>query len=228
MARIDLTGQRFGKLTVIQETPEQYISPAGVKGRRWDCVCDCGTHLTVLQNALTSAKNGTKSCGCFRREKGMPDLTGRRFGRITVIGPAPLSRTLANGVVTGWRCHCDCGKDVVIPTKNLTTGKGKKSCGCMVAERSRERVNDAVGHVDGTALSLIKPGLPANKGNKSGKRGVNWSERDQRWIAKIYLRGKSIYLGRFTQLEDAIKARQAAEDELFRPILEANGWEEKK
>lgn len=35
-------------------------------------------------------------------------------------------------------------------------------------------------------------------------------------------------LGRFTQLEDAIKARQAAEDELFRPILEANGWEEKK
>lgn len=68
MAKIDLTGQRFGRLTVTDENPSPYISPGGKPTRRWNCVCDCGKHVTVLQNALTNKRNPTQSCGCQRAE----------------------------------------------------------------------------------------------------------------------------------------------------------------
>lgn len=66
MAKLDLTGKRFGRLVVLQEHPEQYRSPQGKATRRWVCQCDCGTETIVLQNQLTSKR--TQSCGCVQRE----------------------------------------------------------------------------------------------------------------------------------------------------------------
>lgn len=57
---IDLTGQRFGRLTVVSKEKSG-------KGRsRWRCVCDCGNEKYVLGYNLTSG--ATKSCGCLHRE----------------------------------------------------------------------------------------------------------------------------------------------------------------
>lgn len=54
---VDLTGQRFGQLTVIEAAPTQ-------KRTAWFCKCDCGTVTTVTSCNL---QNGhTKSCGCRR------------------------------------------------------------------------------------------------------------------------------------------------------------------
>lgn len=47
--------------------------------------------------------------------------------------------------------------------------------------------------------------------NKSGAHGVCWSNKKRRWIAKIGIDCKSIRLGAFINLEDAIAARKAAE-----------------
>jgi hypothetical protein len=53
---IDLTGKRFGRLTV-----------TGYAGRgKWNCLCDCGNTSTVFG---TNLRRGlTRSCGCFRHE----------------------------------------------------------------------------------------------------------------------------------------------------------------
>jgi len=58
----DLTGQRFGKLTVVQR------AAANDKRNRarWLCVCDCGTKKVVAGCHLISGD--TRSCGCLRRE----------------------------------------------------------------------------------------------------------------------------------------------------------------
>lgn len=59
---IDLTGKKFGRLTVIrQDGRDDY-------GRiKWLCECECGRISTVIGNLL---KNGTtKSCGCLRSEE---------------------------------------------------------------------------------------------------------------------------------------------------------------
>ena len=60
MSKIDLTGQRFNKLTVIGEAGR-----AKNGSIIWACRCDCGTITSVR---TTSLRNGaTKSCGCFQK-----------------------------------------------------------------------------------------------------------------------------------------------------------------
>lgn len=217
----DLTGQRFGKLVVIGLDPDPYLSPGGKKTRRWICHCDCGNIVRVLHNALMS-KNGTKSCGCLRtqstRDKSK-DMTGQRFGRLLVVGPADLPKKRANGQTLGWLCRCDCGSSIITDRKSLLSGK-KLSCGCLLSESSGARVNDAVGHIDGTQLTAIRLDRPPNRNNKSGVKGVSWIAREGRWKACITFQRRQIYLGRFTNLEDAAAARKAAEEKYFSPVLD--------
>lgn len=60
----DITGERFGKLTV--------LCYAGADHKRrgiWHCICDCGREITVVGQYLRSGQ--TRSCGCDgkRREE---------------------------------------------------------------------------------------------------------------------------------------------------------------
>lgn len=56
----DLTGQRFGKLTV------KALSEVKNRSAIWKCQCDCGNITEVLGNSLVSG--GTRSCGCLIKE----------------------------------------------------------------------------------------------------------------------------------------------------------------
>lgn len=60
MRKLDLTGQRYGKLIVISEAPKngKYIC--------WNCVCDCGNAKVVSTRDLRCGQ--TKSCGCLQKE----------------------------------------------------------------------------------------------------------------------------------------------------------------
>lgn len=58
----DLTGQRFGRLTVIQKAnPKPNCTNAN-----WLCKCDCGNYAIIRSTTLR--KGGAKSCGCLRSE----------------------------------------------------------------------------------------------------------------------------------------------------------------
>lgn len=63
MRLIDLTGRRFGRLTVLHRG-ESHISPKGTKSVRWVCLCDCGKHTTVLGANLRHGRQ--VSCGCYK------------------------------------------------------------------------------------------------------------------------------------------------------------------
>lgn len=62
------------------------------------------------------------------------DMTGQRFGRLTVTERA--SNNKHNCVM--WLCRCDCGKDVAVLGSSLRNGS-TRSCGCYSAELTRER-----------------------------------------------------------------------------------------
>lgn len=219
---MDLAGKKFGRLTVLRRDPEPYRSPSGKPTPRWRCRCDCGKEIIVLQNTLTDRRRHDQSCGCARTEatrRHAKDMTGQRFGRLTVVGAVELDKPQPNGTKLGWLCRCDCGKEVIATRKNLLSGK-KLSCGCLLAESATARVDDAVGHVEGTTLSAIRPERRPNKNNKSGVKGVHWSKADGCWIAKIGVKGRTVYIGRFSSLEEAARARRDAEEKYFRPILD--------
>jgi len=80
--------------------------------------------------------------------------------------------------------------------------------------------------VNGTQAIAIRPGRKANSNSKSGYKGVCWSDREGRYIAKIGVKGKTITIGRFRLLGDAVKARVATEEEYYKPILDAHREDE--
>lgn len=220
----DLTGKRFGRLVVVGRSPEMYVSPKGKTESCWLCRCDCGNEAIVKQSALVSGK--TRSCGCLHSEivsGKAKNMVGQRFGRLVVVAPADIDKR-ANGVCTGWKCVCDCGKEIIATRQNLISGDAK-SCGCFHLETSAARIaedgENATGRFEGTAISLITPERGANKNSKSGIKGVSWNKSKGKWVATMRFKNRQIYLGAFTNIEDAIKARKAAEEKYFEPTIKA-------
>ena len=104
----DYVGKRFGMLTVLEY--------AGKWDRmhRWRCLCDCGNETIVGQTLLQSGR--TKSCGCSGSPP-MEDLTGRIFGKLTVLELAEWK----NGT-SYWHCRCECGNETIVRYVYLING----------------------------------------------------------------------------------------------------------
>ena len=64
---LDLTGQRFGRLTVLERAPNNK------KQTVWECRCDCGNIVRVQMGHLRSGK--IVSCGCYKRENSTKKAT---------------------------------------------------------------------------------------------------------------------------------------------------------
>lgn len=122
---IDLTGMRFGRLTVknIRRTSN---------GIMWECSCDCGGSTVTTSAKLRSGH--TQSCGCLRRERTSiackKDLSGQIFGELTVI-----ERVSSVGEQGRYKCLCSCGNYTEVFGCNLVTG-ATKSCGCIRRKRT--------------------------------------------------------------------------------------------
>lgn len=61
----DLTGQKFGRWTVIRRGAD-HITKGGNRFTSWECICDCGTIKNVTGNSLINGRS--RSCGCEHRE----------------------------------------------------------------------------------------------------------------------------------------------------------------
>lgn len=59
--RIDITGKRFGRLTVLK-----IVGCNKWREAMWLCRCDCGNEISVASNNLR--RSHTQSCGCLQRE----------------------------------------------------------------------------------------------------------------------------------------------------------------
>jgi len=71
----DLTGQRFGRLKVLEQG-ETLVSQSGKRRIRWVCKCKCGVIKLVVGESVRSG--ATTSCGCRKRETGRENAIKRR------------------------------------------------------------------------------------------------------------------------------------------------------
>lgn len=118
----DLTGKKFGRLTVIKENGRTNGKRKLVK---WICRCECGNIVERTGKALKTSKNsGCDNCKFIRE-----DLTGKRYGKIKVVSMKGHEK----GSII-WNCVCDCGKELEISTSRLNSGH-VQSCGCTKKER---------------------------------------------------------------------------------------------
>lgn len=125
----DLTGKRFGRLTVVSRSENKSGKTC------WHCICDCGNEKDILAISLT--RGLTKSCGCLHNEelsrRNLIDLTGKKFGRLTVLKRDDNQK----GKDATWVCKCDCGNLTKVTSGHLKDGH-TKSCGCLSKERMSE------------------------------------------------------------------------------------------
>lgn len=139
MARIkDLTGMKFNRLTVVS-----FSHTDKHKKKKWNCICECGNETKLITSQLTN--NYVKSCGCLQKEKARDsikniipkenfvDLTGQKFGRLTVISLSERKYSHRH-----WLCKCGCGNKRSVREGYLKTGR-TKSCGCYNREVSSEK-----------------------------------------------------------------------------------------
>lgn len=157
-AFIDLTGQRFDRLLVLQRGEN-----AGQGKSRWDCRCDCGKITSVTSSQLRSGR--TRSCGCLKRERTAElrrvDIAGQRFGRLVALEPLP-GRDADRRI--RWLCQCDCGNETAVPVNVLRTGH-TKSCGCYLSRVRTDEARrlDLAGKRSGRLVAIEEVGADRHK-----------------------------------------------------------------
>ena len=133
------------------------------------------------------------------------DLSGEKFGRLTVLSPTNERRN--SSVV--WLCKCECGNETLGSAKELKTGM-KRSCGCLQKEARS---------LAGKQTTNIRP----KKIGEQNRKVRTDSESGVKNISKVFLKSGAVryrpylengkrkqYLGSFVRLEDAVEALDTA------------------
>lgn len=119
-----LIGQKINKWTILELKHDRRNCDAV-------CVCECGT--IKLVNIYNLINNKTQDCGCGRKEMlrqtRTKDLVGKKFGKLVVEELLPDSNKFKRRL---YRCKCDCGNEIVVPSSCLTTNH-TSSCGCILS-----------------------------------------------------------------------------------------------
>lgn len=150
------------------------------------------------------------------------DLTGKKFGRLTVIERVGVDKKKS----ATWLCKCDCGNKKVASRDNLQKGH-TQSCGCLHSEESSIAAKQTAikQSLRGTRINNLKEKI--SKNNKTGIKGISFERRSGKYEAYITFQRKKIFLGYFDKLEDAADSRKKAEEKYFKPILQQSNNSEK-
>lgn len=195
----DISGQRFGKLTVLSPTEKR-------KGGNvvWRCRCDCGN--LYEQSGRNLVRGYSKHCGCEKRSgnpREIRNLTDQKFNRLKALYPTQ-KRTRSGSVI--WHCICDCGEETDVSETALVHGN-QISCGCRVQEVGKE-LSGHLHFIDGTCIEFLKRKQRCD--NTSGYPGV-YRTVNGKYKVRITFKKIKYYLGTYDTFEEAKQERQKAE-----------------
>ena len=140
----DLTGQKFGELTVIKLSDK-----VQGRSRMWVCQCSCGNITTVLG---TSLRNGnTKSCGASIHKR--KNIIGKTFGEYTVLEYVGQRKCGNKTSASLYLCQCSCGNKRIVAGNDLRNGS------CLSCGHTRMiNNNDYLGHKFGMLTPIKRIG----------------------------------------------------------------------
>lgn len=125
------------------------------------------------------------------------NIEGRKYNLLKVIEDTGEIHVL---------CQCDCGTIKKVNRWHLMSGR-IKSCGCLNRKQTAARLSEM--RQNGRKKWLNNH--TANKNNKTGVKGVCFNQRKQIYTAYLTRNGKRIFCKNFETLEEAMEARQKAE-----------------
>lgn len=219
---INLLGQKFGRLTVIERLENNKYNNA-----RWLCECECGTLTSAITSELKNGK--VKSCGCLKIDK----LKIGKKNEYNLSGDYGIGYTSKGEEFyfdledyNKIKNYCWYISKQGYLVSNCRDGK----INSVIMHRiimNVENYNDVVDHINHNKVDNRKENLRIvsrreNNWNKnidgktlSGRVGVHWDKSRSKWIATLKKDGENHTIGRFDNLDDAIKARENAEKEYY-------------
>lgn len=227
--RVDHSGEKFGRLTLLSRG-ESYIPPfsGGIK-QRYYCSCDCGRYTAENPKLIVyeGMKRGLiKSCGCLRNEP--HKFNTYEFFDDYVVGYATNTNTPFYvdiedyELIKNYRWHQN-SQGYIQTSKNNKQIKLHN----LIMNNTPNKKSSLVDHINHDICDNRKINLRIvtasknimnthiHKNNTSGVRGVVWHIRDEVWEAYISYQKKRIFLGRYHNFDDAVKARKEAEEKYF-------------
>lgn len=220
---IDLTGERFGFLLVLERDTS--------KNRTYyNCKCDCGNLKSIRADAL---KNGrVTSCGCYHKNVASKKSTNKKYNKYEIHENEVHLITSKGDIIKIDLEDFDKVKDYCWSKNSVGYAQarvldGRNSVILMHRLIMNATPSDIVDHKNHNELDNRKSNLrmcsqsenmanqKLSKANTSGHKGVYWNKEKSKWSAQIGHRGRKIRLGYFENIEDAIKAREEAELKYF-------------
>ena len=200
----ELIGKKFGRLTI----KEMFYK----KNRRYcRCRCDCGKETeTSLSNILY---RDTKSCGCLQRKNSKEYNTKHGlWGTPLYFVWGSIVKRCVNKKDKSYKYYGGKGVEVCEEWKNSFLSFFKWACENGYKKGlSIDRI-DSNGNYEPVNCRFVDMHFQSanknpNKNNKSGYTGVAWKEKEKRWEAKINVKGKAIYIGRYKNKKEAVDSR---------------------
>ena len=139
--RIDLTGNIYGELTVVEMLYGYKMSSDKPRTYCRCCSTD-GKEVIVRADALQSG--ATKSMKGAGKTGKIADITNMKFGLLTAI--KQTDKRSSNGSVV-WLCRCDCGNYTEVPAGQLLR-EHTLSCGCRHQSKWEMFIRDYLTHLN--------------------------------------------------------------------------------
>lgn len=206
-------GSVVGRLTVLEKLSERTKNGSVI----WICQCDCGEVVKAQSSSLNSGLK--QSCGCLEEDTRTTRRSTHGRSRTREYNSWLAMRQRCYypksdhyhsyggrgiGVSEEWREDFevfyldmgDCPAGMTLDRKDVNKGYSKENCRWATAS------------VQGFNCRI-------KSSNTSGRTGVSWNKRLNKWVACIGFEGKSLYLGSFESKDVAISTREAAEIHYF-------------
>lgn len=227
---VDLTGQKFNRLTVIKRV-EDYISPKRQRHAQWLCSCECGNQVVVKGEHLKN--ENTKSCGCLNSEAvaqrnknyckkyNIYDLSGEYGIGLTIKGEEFYFDLEDYDKIKDYCWYLD--KDGYVVSHLSGTKNNRKGIKMHRLLFPDSEKIDHIKHINhDNRKSELRPVTASQNcmnrsllpNNTSGITGVSYSKTENRWIAHIAINNEQ-HQKKFADFGDAVKQRKEWEEKYF-------------
>ena len=218
----DLTGRKFGKLTVLK------LSGLNKHGERiWLCKCDCGNTVTVNSYALT--KGHTKSCGCYRADRTRElcckqnDYFQEEDYYCGVFNDGSVFKVDKDDLELAKQYYWVKDANGYAVTSTPHKGKSAYRLHRLIMNAKDGFVVDHINHdkSDNRKQNLRICTISQNamnmrhKQNRELPKGICINKSNGMYVAQITKNYKNIHIGSYKNLNEAIAARKKAEQALF-------------
>lgn len=218
---LDLKGQKYGKLLVI----ERYDNIG--RKIRWKCLCDCGNYSITLTDSLRRKTRPARSCGCIKREA--LEKANKKTNKyiefedyvigITNNGQEFIFDKEDYHTIKKYCWHIGSNNYIVAYhsiNKNISLHK-------LILGEKDDMIID---HINGNKFDNRKCNLrfcnasqnainSFRKNRKySTKTGVTYDISRRKWVANLKYNKQNFKIGRYDTEEEAISARELFENKI--------------